>query len=283
MVKHLAKRTRKLNIDKLIKEGRGAGIGKEYKPWITIQDVPSLGRSTRLKGIKTGRQHEFLSDMEKNYFYVLEYSDCVKDIREQFPLLPLEETLAIADELGFEHPQNPQTGEHIVMTTDFLITEEMDGKVFNLARTIKAKDNLLNRRILEKFEIERVYWQRRDVNWGIVTDEEIDKAIAQNISFFLNYYDISTIDTFVCMVESELQDLILEYTRRILGSEQTIREISSIFEKDLSLPKGTGIAIFKHLLARKIVYVDLAGTINIDKKTDVRLREKVLNKELNIS
>lgn len=30
---------------------------------IRIQDVSSLGRFTRLKGIKTGRQHEFLSDI----------------------------------------------------------------------------------------------------------------------------------------------------------------------------------------------------------------------------
>ena len=47
--------------------------GKEYKPAITIQDVPSLGRSTRIHGIKTGRQHEFLSDMERNYFHILNF------------------------------------------------------------------------------------------------------------------------------------------------------------------------------------------------------------------
>ena len=33
-----------------------------------------MGRSTRLKGIKTNRQHEFLSDLERNYFYLTEYS-----------------------------------------------------------------------------------------------------------------------------------------------------------------------------------------------------------------
>lgn len=98
----MAKRERKLNIDALIKKGRGTGVGKEYKPWLTIQDVPSLGRSTRLKGIKTCRQHEFLSDMERNYFYLLEYLDDIIDIREQYPLLPLEETVAIAQEKGID-------------------------------------------------------------------------------------------------------------------------------------------------------------------------------------
>lgn len=47
-------------------------------------DVPSLGRFTRVKGIKTERKYEFLSDMKRNYFYLLEYSDLVVDIRGNY-------------------------------------------------------------------------------------------------------------------------------------------------------------------------------------------------------
>lgn len=74
----MPKRKRIKNIEKMIKEGYGSGIGSDYKPWIKIQDVPSYGRATRVKGIKTNRQHEFLSDMERDYFYILEYSDNIK-------------------------------------------------------------------------------------------------------------------------------------------------------------------------------------------------------------
>lgn len=63
----MAKRKRVQNIDKFIKEGRGQGQFENYKPWLTIQDVPSLGRVTRLKGLTTNRQHEFLSDLERDY------------------------------------------------------------------------------------------------------------------------------------------------------------------------------------------------------------------------
>ncbi|GAA0751544.1 hypothetical protein GCM10008907_06000 [Clostridium sartagoforme] len=162
----MTKSARIQNYKKMIKEGRGTGtgIGREYIPWLKIQDVPSLGRATRLKGIKTGRQHEFLSDMERNYFYVLEYSDNVIDIREQFPLLPLEDTLLIAEELGIEHPKNPENGEVIVMTTDFFITIKKGNEDCYIARTIKATDELLNKRVLEKFEIERVYWLRKGID-----------------------------------------------------------------------------------------------------------------------
>lgn len=84
----MSKRARTSKTEKWIKEGRGSGIGADYKPWLHIQDVSLKGRSTRLKGIKTNRQHEFLSDLEQNYFYLTEYSDFVVDIREQFSLLP---------------------------------------------------------------------------------------------------------------------------------------------------------------------------------------------------
>jgi len=110
------KRTRTSKVEKWIKEGRGSGIGADYNPWLNIQDVSSLGRSTRLKGIKTKRQHEFLSDLERNYFYLTEYSDFAVDIREQFPLLPLEETIVIADELGLKHTTDPKTNEPVVLS-----------------------------------------------------------------------------------------------------------------------------------------------------------------------
>lgn len=173
----MSKRKRTSKIEKWIKEGRRSGIGSEYKPWLKIQDVSSLGRSTRLKGIKTNRQHEFLSDLERNYFYITEFSDLIVDIREQFPLLPLEETIVIAEELGVKHPANPKTGESVVMTTDFLLTINKGQGVIEVARTIKMKDELLKEGVLKKFEIEREYWQRKDIDWGIVTEEEISKTI----------------------------------------------------------------------------------------------------------
>lgn len=48
--------------------------------------MASAGRVTRVKLIKNGRQHELMSDMETNYFYLLEFSSDVVDIREQSPL-----------------------------------------------------------------------------------------------------------------------------------------------------------------------------------------------------
>lgn len=47
----MAKRKRKSNkktIKNRLKEGRGTGNLKDYKPWLTIQDVASKGLATRI-------------------------------------------------------------------------------------------------------------------------------------------------------------------------------------------------------------------------------------------
>jgi predicted transposase YbfD/YdcC len=266
----MSKRTRTSNIDKWIKEGRGSGVGSDYKPWLRIQDVSSLGRSTRLKGFKTGRQHEFLSDLERNYFYLTKYSDFVIDIREQFPLLPLEETIVIADELGIKHPTNPKTNEPIVMTTDFLLTLDKGQGAFEFARTIKMKDELLKERVLEKFEIEREYWQRRDIDWGIVTEEEIPKTMARNISYIHDYYNIRDYDIFKEMSEQNIEDLAISLMERLLDKKSSVRAIANEFDIDAHLPFGSGVTLFYHLLAQKIIRINMKETLNLEQPITIQ-------------
>ena len=79
--------------NRFVNEGRGQGVGKEYKPWLTIQDFPSMGRVSRILGWKSGRIHHLFSDLQARYFYMLEWEDTVTDIREHFPLLDLEDTV----------------------------------------------------------------------------------------------------------------------------------------------------------------------------------------------
>lgn len=54
----MAKRSRGFTDKKYeewVKQGRGFGYGVSYKPWITIQDISSLGNSDRVKSYKTNR------------------------------------------------------------------------------------------------------------------------------------------------------------------------------------------------------------------------------------
>lgn len=274
----MAKRKRIMNVEKMLKEGRGEGIGSNYKPWIRIQDVPSLGRVTRLKGIKTCRQHEFLSDLERNFFYILEYSDTVIDIREQFPLLPMEETILIAKELGIEHPKIPGTEEFVVMTTDFLISLNSNKGKIEVARTLKYKDDL-NKRVLEKYEIERMYWKNRGVDWSIVTEADIDKDIVNNISYVHGYSDITDLDCFVNIGKHELKDLNYEFIKRIIDANKTMRSICNEFDNDMCLEKGSALSLFKYLVINKIINIDITQKIDVNSIIQILcIKEDLINK-----
>ncbi|MGD7009339.1 TnsA endonuclease N-terminal domain-containing protein [Metabacillus sp. 84] len=270
----MSKRKRSPSTDKKLKDGRGQGLGIEYKPWVKIQDVPSLGRATRLKGIKIPRQFEFLSDLERNYFYLLEFSDRVFDIREQYPLLPIEETIVIADELGIKHPTDPKTGEPIVMTTDFLVTISNNQQHQYLARTLKYKDELMNERILEKFEIERVYWERQDINWGIVTELEIPKAMAHNIAFFHGYSDLSVLEGFGDLTAYDIEDMSVYFISKLLTQDHTVKQIAKEFEKDFGMVVGCGLSLFKYLIATKAIEVDILEKLEVNQIQQIKTVRK---------
>ena len=95
-----------VQIARCIKEGRGQGHGKDYIPWLTVQEVSSAGRSHRIYSHKMGLVHHLLSDLELAVFLSLEWESGVLGIREHFPLLP-SDTKQIAIDSGIKHPATP--------------------------------------------------------------------------------------------------------------------------------------------------------------------------------
>ena len=65
------------DIDRHIANGFGGGAGASYVPWLRVQDVPSIGRSHKIQGVKIDRIHHLLSDLERSYFLVCEFSEDV--------------------------------------------------------------------------------------------------------------------------------------------------------------------------------------------------------------
>lgn len=139
-----------------------------------------------------------------------------------------------------------------------------------MARTVKMKDELLKERVLEKFEIEREYWQRRDIDWGIVTEEEIHKVMARNISYIHDYYNIRDYDVFQKMSSQLIEDLSLSLMHRLLNDSRSVRIITSEFDSDTHLPFGSGVTLFYHLLAQKIIVIDMLKPINLEEAIDIK-------------
>lgn len=259
--------------DKWMKEGRGQGEGAKYKPWLTTQDVPSLGNNSRFIGIKTQRMHEFFSNNESNFFYITEFSNLVSDIREQYPLLPIEETIDIAQELGIKHPADPYSQEEIVITTDFLITTLQQNNKKFWARTVKECEELCSMRQIEKFEIERRYWEKRGLSWGIVTEKEINKTLAQNIELVYQFYRLDRLKGFENLEHEQILSIINLFKNKITGIT-CIREESHEFDKRMLLEKGCGISIFKHLIITKQIQLNMLEPIDIDRPMKIEILHK---------
>lgn len=250
------------SIARRIAQGRGQGRGSEYTPWLFIWEVPSRGLSTRIFGWKTNREHHLLSKLELLFFYLLEWSLIVSDIREQYPL-DLNETLAIAKQLGFRHPTNPRTRQPVVMTTDFLITIRKAMGIEERARTVKYAKDLSSLRVMEKFEIERLYWERRGISWGIVTEREINTTTATNIRWVHPYKDANALWPLTISTLVHVED-VLSY--KVTKANIPIRDLVIKCDEELGLNEGSSLSVIRHLVATRVWQIDMGQPIQIGKR-----------------
>lgn len=241
-----------------ISQGRGQGKGSAYMPWLTVRDKASRGYSTRIKGWKTDRVHHFFNRLERSYFATLEWSPRISDIREHYPLLPLELTMAIADMHGIKHPNNPRTRMPVVMTTDFLVTEWTGSAFVEKARTVTYADNLKNRRTLAEFEIESLYWTWRKTSWGIVTEEDIPKTLSENAMFLHSYRQLpDRPDLTPTMIDLVADALVLQLVR----SHESLRRLTSECDVIFSLAPGSSLCVAYHMMARQVWKFDAGRPI----------------------
>jgi hypothetical protein len=180
--------TRK-NVLAWIRRGDGQGNGADFRPFFHVRDVPSDGRSSMDVSLKTGRTHEYLSDVEYGYHLLAEFSDQVNDIREQYALLPWEETQEIAAELGIDHPMYKDTVVPRIMTSDLVLTmtPEVAPPYFVISGKVASDidpQSPKSKRTLEKLLIEKTYWKRRDAKWILGTDKMLPANKVFNLAFF---------------------------------------------------------------------------------------------------
>jgi hypothetical protein len=265
MAKRNRQNTNRL-IEKRIKDGRGQGKGSDYQPWLLIQDVASQGLATRIKGIKSKRVQHFMSNFELFYFYLLEWSPVIYDIREQYPLLPLEETIAIAELAGINHPIDPQTKEPIVMTTDFLLTVGQKIDTIEQARTLRQSKDIQSHRTIEKLEIERLYWQERNIDWGIVTEKEIPENLVQNLSWLHPYHDLENLYP---LSENDIQKIKQTLESSMLINNIPLNHLTSECDDRLGLSAGTSLSVVRYLMANRIWIVSMNEPIEPNKPLEL--------------
>lgn len=260
-------RTGEWNAKKLTsfqKEGRGTGEGKNYIPWIKVGEFGSVGWSSKDLGWKTARRHDVFSENELDFFYLLEWSDHVIDIREQYPLLEIEDTMQIANKLAIKHPADEITGFPYALTTDFLIVLK-SGK--HIARTVKPSKELERISVLKKFEIERRYWEERSIDWGIVTEKDLPKTLIANITWIHSDYRL---EDALEMRREDFLEIAGIFKDRLLQSDRSVITTTKKFDQEMYLEPGTSLRIFKYLVAHKEILVDMNKKIKTNSLIAVR-------------
>lgn len=252
------RRTTAATIERWIKEGRGKGHFAEYKPWLTIHDVPSHGVVTRIRGWKSGRLHHYLSEhYELAHHYQMEWALDVVDIREQYPLLPLEKTMFIAQKLGIRHPIDPKTKHPIVMTTDMLLTVRSGGEFRYIAHSIKPSAKL-NRRVLDKLQIEKYYFKDLDIEWRLITENQINYDLVKNVEWL---HSAKVLDEVACLTDElvcELESVLYEW---IVNIDKPLAKITLDLDAKMDLPMGASMNVVRYLIANRLWEVDMSRRI----------------------
>ncbi|MBZ2163329.1 TnsA endonuclease N-terminal domain-containing protein [Alteromonas stellipolaris] len=198
-----------------------------YKPWISIKgaSVCSVGSKTENK--KSDYAHETMSSLESKFVRYLKFLPNVIDIRTQFPLFPIQETLKIAADLNVKHPSFMPTGnikeEHQVkhanvMTTDKIV-EYADGNGERQRSPIALKELRENglyssketkhQNIVNKLEIERVYWEKNNRTHRIITQNKpyFGLDFVKNLKRAERYIDLDITPT----LKADIKKLLLEF------------------------------------------------------------------------
>jgi hypothetical protein len=246
------------DIDRYISQGFGQGEGSAYVPWLRVQDLPSEGRSRKAQGIKTNRVHQFLSDGEFAYFLLLEFSEQVVDIREQFPLFPTAQALEIARQMGIQYPKYKGTQLDYVLTSDFLITlEEPDGTRRLAARSFKYEDALRPapelKRTIEKLELEKAIFQAQEINdWKLVTEKTMGAILAKNLIWLRGGRSVDP-----DLQDQGLHTLFLDSLEFYFSGEKTLASIIRSSSVSAHVSYSDGVLLFKHLILNKRIKFDI--------------------------
>lgn len=239
--------------EKWTTERRGTGHGADYKPWLRITNVPSLGLRSRLKSTTHGRVMHLMSNLERSAVFDLEWRGVV-DIREQFPL-DRDATRRIAAAMGIRHPRDPGSGTDIVMTTDIVVDVMTADGIRVVPYYVKPVSDLAKPRTKEKYDIERRYWESLGMRLQVLTDRQLKGRRIENIRWLRDWHWTDGVEGFSAARWSSIADAAM---RIVAGTPNgTIGEVCHAIALVEGITPGMGFSVLRHLASRRRLLIDV--------------------------
>ncbi len=220
----------------------------EYKSAIKVSDFSSKGTVSRVFSKKTGRVHHLLSVLETNVFTLLDFNKNIIDINEHYELYDVRELIDDLD-IDFSSFKDKNKNDYKISTT-FLITLKNNEKV---AISCKNYSELYKNNVQLYLEIQRRYWKRKNIEWGIVTNKDINEIKLKNIKWLNLSKDIPVnIDIY-----REIVDSLDNFKGNLKEFIEFISIINNYKEEEI-------LATFKNMIIEEIIL------INFDKELTLR-------------
>ncbi|MFA0661419.1 TnsA endonuclease N-terminal domain-containing protein [Vibrio splendidus] len=170
-----------------------------YKPYITVRQSNSVGLCNIIFSHKLNRNVHLLSLGELSLFLHLEHQNNVIEIYEQYPL-PINQTLSCAEELNIYHPSRYKERDHQTkvipantMTTDMVaITRDINSNTdkiqpynYKPSKALSSKHESAQKvsRTRQKFQIERLYWEKQGLTLVQVTEQDLNPNKTYNLKW----------------------------------------------------------------------------------------------------
>jgi hypothetical protein len=159
--------------------------------------------------------------------------------------------------MGIEYPKDRKSGTPYVLTTDFILTVKQGAKLIQIARTFKLAKELEKKRVLELLQLEQRYWKRQNIDWAVVTEQDICLILADNIKWVHSAYKWELAEGKNRENCYYLSNILKE---RLTTKQTKINTITTALDKEIGIKSGTSLLLFKHLIARKEIIVDMLET-----------------------
>jgi hypothetical protein len=245
---------------RFLSEGRGTGNKETYRPWLQISDLASRGRSIRRFSRKENRVIHLFTDQQLYYALLLEWDLSVLSFKEQYPLLDTDAIIDQLDERLLKRLKGSGSDIPHVMLTTFLITAiDEQGKEYQYARTIKDAAELEKNQTIERLELQRRYWHSRNIDFGIITPRDIPFQLSKNIEWVLSSLDVEDYG----LTELEMDQYANHFLRFLSIKDDSINSLISVFEKEMQIDTGTGLLVFRYLIAKRRVHINLNIELNL--------------------
>jgi hypothetical protein len=176
----------------------------------------------------------------------------------------VEDLQEIAQARAIWYPKYAGTDVLFVLTTDFLVTfRANDGTTHLAARTIKYSNELRPsktlERTLQKFELEKAFWEAQGISWGIVTELVATPTLSENLQWIRQG---AVVDRH--LAQFAVQERFLEALDRLNPSERVLAANIRLAGNALHMPYKDAQLLFKHLVWTNAIVLDLrSGPIRL--------------------